>query len=353
MKKALVMVLILVFSLGTMAGCGGTPTAEQPKETGKLYVYNWGDYIDQTIITDFEKEYGVEVVYDEYATNEDMYVKIKQGGTKYDIAIPSDYMIEKMLKEDMLEPIDLAKISNFGKINDRFKNLAFDPGNKYSVPYMWGTMGIIYNTSMIGDEIDSWDALWDKKYAKQILMIDSQRETLAVALKKSGYSMNSTDPAELEAAKQALLQQKPLVLAYAGDNYKDMMIGGEAAMAVAWSGDAVFMMEENEDLAYIVPNEGSNLWFDNMVIPKGARNVDLAHKFIDFMTRPDIGKRNVEYIGYSSPNVETLALLDPETAGDPAAYPSDEVLAKCEVFVDPGPAIETYNRIWTEVKSAK
>ncbi len=353
MKKAIVMALILVFSLGTMAGCGSTPTAEQPKETGKLYVYNWGDYIDQTIITDFEKEYGVEVVYDEYATNEDMYVKIKQGGTKYDIAIPSEYMIEKMIKEDMLEPIDLAKISNFSKINDRFKNLVSDPGNKYSVPYMWGTMGIIYNTNMIDEEISSWDALWDKKYAKQILMIDSQRESLAVALKKSGYSMNSTVPAELEAAKQALLQQKPLVLAYAGDNYKDMMIGGEAAMAVAWSGDAVFMTEENEDLTYVVPEEGSNVWFDSMIIPKGARNVELAHKFIDFMTRPDIGKRNVEYIGYSTPNVETLALLDPETAEDPAAYPSDEVLAKCEVFVDPGPAIETYNRIWTEVKSAK
>ncbi|MEQ8202084.1 MAG: spermidine/putrescine ABC transporter substrate-binding protein, partial [Syntrophomonadaceae bacterium] len=227
------------------------------------------------------------------------------------------------------------------------------PGNKYSVPYMWGTMGIIYNTGMIKDEIDSWDALWDKKYAKRILMIDSQRESLAVALKECGYSMNSTDPAQLEAAKQALLQQKPLVLAYAGDNYKDMMIGGEAAMAVAWSGDAVFMMEENEDLTYVVPQEGSNLWFDNMVIPKGARNVELAHKFIDFMTRPDIGKRNVEYIGYSTPNTETLAMLDPAIAQDPSAYPGDDILAKCEVFVDPGPAIETYNRIWTEVKSAK
>lgn len=350
MKKSIVMVLILVSSLVTLVGCGDP---QQLKEEKKLYVYNWGDYIGEDIITDFEKEYGAEVVYDQYATNEDMYVKIKQGGTKYDIAIPSEYMIEKMIKEDMLEPIDLARISNFGKINDRFKNLASDPGNKYSVPYMWGTMGIVYNSSMIDEEIDSWDALWDEKYAKQILMIDSQRESLAVALKKSGYSMNSIDPAEVEAAKQALLEQKPLVLAYVGDNYKDMMIGGEAAMAVAWSGDAVFMAEENEDLTYVVPEEGSNVWFDSMIIPKGARNVELAHQFIDFMTRPDIGQRNVEYIGYSTPNTETLALLDPETSGDPAAYPSDEVLAKCEVFVDPGPAIELYNRVWTEVKSAK
>ena len=350
MKKSIVMVLILVSSLVTLVGCGDP---QQLKEEKKLYVYNWGDYIGEDIITDFEKEYGAEVVYDQYATNEDMYVKIKQGGTKYDIAIPSEYMIEKMIKEDMLEPIDLARISNFGKINDRFKNLASDPGNKYSVPYMWGTMGIVYNSSMIDGEIDSWAALWDEKYAKQILMIDSQRESLAVALKKSGYSMNSIDPAEVEAAKQALLEQKPLVLAYVGDNYKDMMIGGEAAMAVAWSGDAVFMAEENEDLTYVVPEEGSNVWFDSMIIPKGARNVELAHQFIDFMTRPDIGQRNVEYIGYSTPNTETLALLDPETSGDPAAYPSDEVLAKCEVFVDPGPAIELYNRVWTEVKSAK
>lgn len=338
---------LLMVVLLLMSGCAASEPAE------KLYVYNWGDYIDENVLDEFETEFNVEVIYDTYATNEDLYVKLKQGGTPYDIAIPSDYMIEKMIREDLVEPINLAQISNFAAIDDRFKDLDFDPGNKFSVPYMWGTVGIIYNTSMIEEEIDSWNALWDQKYEKQILMLDSQRDSIAVALKKLGYSINTKSLEELEAAKAALIEQKPLVLAYAGDNLKDMMIGGEAAIAFCWSGDAVYMISENEDLAYVIPKEGSNLWFDNIVIPKGAQNVEMAHKFIDFLSRPEIGQKNAEYIGYSTPNKETLALLDPEISGDKTAYPDDADLANLEVLLDLGDFIEAYNRVWTEVKSAR
>jgi spermidine/putrescine transport system substrate-binding protein len=329
-----------------LVGCSGSTDKE------KLYVYNWGDYIDETIIDEFEEEFGVEVVYDTYATNEDLYVKIKQGGTKYDIAIPSDYMIEKMIREDLLEKIDLTKIENFSTVGEQYKDLPFDPGNQYSVPYMWGTVGIIYNTTVIEEDIDSWSALWNPKYSKKILMLDSQRDSIAIALKKLGYSMNTRSTEELEAAKAALIEQKPLVLAYAGDNLKDMMIGGEAAIAVCWSGDAVYMISENPDLRYILPVEGSNLWFDNIVIPKGAENIDLAHKFIDFLSRPEISLKNVEYIGYSTPNAEALDMLDPEIANDKTAYPDEADLQGFEVFRDPGDFIETYNRIWTEIKSS-
>lgn len=347
MKRWMALSLMVVLFIGLLSGCGDTAA----KET--LYVYNWGDYIDESVISDFEKEYNAKVVYETFATNEDMYVKIKQGGTKYDVAIPSDYMIEKMIKENLLEPIDLKKITTFGDIAPEFKDLPFDRGNQYSVPYMWGTVGIIYNKTLVKDPVDSWNILWNDKYKGQIIMLDSQRDALAVALKRLGFSLNSRDAGELEKAKQALIDEKPLLLAYAGDNLKDMMISGEGALAVCWSGDAMYMMQENPDLAYALPKEGSNLWFDNMVIPKGAQNVELAHKFIDFMNRSDIAKRNVDYIGYSTPNVKTKALLDPAVSKNPAAYPDMKALDNFEVFLDPGDFIETYNRIWTEVKSAK
>lgn len=272
---------IMMFSL---SGCG------KGKDT--LNVYNWGDYIDESVIKEFEKEYNVKVNYETFATNEDMYVKIKKGGTDYDVLVPSDYMITKMINENMLEKIDMNNIPNYKDIPSKFKNLAFDPKNEYSVPYMWGTVGIIYNTKLIKDNIDSWDALWNPKYKGQILMVDSQRDAIAVALKKLGYSMNTTNKAELEKAKQELIKQKPLVHAYVGDEVKDLMTDEEGAIAVVWSGDAVTMMKNNKNLRYVIPKEGSNLWFDNMVIPKGSKHKKEAEMFINFMTRPDIALKN-------------------------------------------------------------
>lgn len=348
LKRKFALLLIVAFVLGVMSGCAG---GGEPQKT--LYVYNWGDYIDESVIGDFENEYGIKVVYETYATNEDMYVKIKQGGTKYDVAIPSDYMIEKMIKEDLLEPIDLSKITTFGDIAPEFKDLPFDKGNKYSVPYLWGTVGIIYNKTAVTEPVDSWNILWDQKYKGEIVMLDSQRDAIAVALKRLGYSLNSRDTKELEAAKQSLIEQKPLLLAYAGDNLKDMMISGEGSLAVCWSGDAMYMMGENPDLAYALPKEGSNLWFDNMVIPKGAEHIEEAQLFIDYMNRPEVAQKNVEYIGYSTPNTKTKELLDPAVSGNPSAYPEMDKLDNFEVFLDPGNFIEEYNRIWTEVKSAK
>lgn len=316
-----------------------------------LNVYNWGDYIDESVIDEFEKEFNIKVNYEDFATNEEMYVKIKSGGTDYDVAFPSDYMIEKMIKEDLLLKVDMNNIPNYANIDERFKNLDFDPNNEYSVPYMWGTVGILYNQKMVNEIVDSWDILWDSKYEGQILMLDSQRDSIAVALKKLGYSMNTRNLKELEEAKEELIKQKPLLLAYVGDEVKDMMIGEEAALAVVWSGDAVYMMEENEDLRYVVPKEGSNYWFDNMVIPSTSKNKKEAEAFINFMTRPEIAKKNTEYIGYSTTNKETMKLLDPAVVNNEVAYPSDDVINNCEVFLDPGEFIKEYDRIWTEVKS--
>lgn len=339
-----IVLLLLVLIMGTMAtGCGDKrPT---------INVYNWGDYIDTSIIKDFEEEYNIKVNYSTFATNEDMYVKLKQGGTSYDVLFPSDYMIERMISEDMLVKLDKNNISNIKNVEEKFLGLDFDPNDEYSVPYMWGTVGIIYNKKMVDDKVDSWDILWNEKYKNQIIMLYSQRDSIAVALKKLGYSMNTRDIKELEEAKQELINQKPLVYAYLGDEVKDVMIGGEAALAVVWSGDAVAMIRENSDLEYVIPKEGTNLWFDNMVIPKSTKNKEAAEKFINFMCRPDIAAKNADYIGYSTPIPEAVKLLPEDIRNSKVAYPEDEKIENTEIFKDPKDIIQVYDKIWTDVTS--
>jgi len=346
MKKVFkIFILTLCISLALVASSCG----KSSKTT--LYVYNWGDYIGEGIIERFEKEYDIKVVYETFATNEDMYVKLKSGGGNYDVVIPSEYMIDRMIKEDMLHKINFDNIPNYKYIDDKFKNLAYDPNNEYSVPYMWGTLGLMYNKKMVTEPVDSWSILWDEKYKNQILMLDSQRDSIGVALKLLGYSLNSTNPDELEEAKNLLIKQKPLVLSYVGDDVKDKMIAEEAALAVVWSGDAVTMKRENPNLEYVLPKEGGNLWFDAMVIPKTSKNKEAAELFINFMCDPEISLINVDYIGYSTPNAETMKMLDEETLNDKTAYPPDEDLANCEVFEDIGENLKLYDRIWTEFKA--
>ena len=344
MKKNIMIVMILTLTAFIFTGC-------KSDDKVVLNVYNWGDYIDEDIFDTFEEETGIKINYETFATNEEMYTKIKKGGTQYDIAIPSDYMIEKMIKEDLVEPIDLTKIPNYSNIDSRFKGLDFDPNNEYSVPYFWGTVGIIYNTNLITEPIDSWNVLWDEANKDQFTMIDSQRDSIMVALKKLGYSMNTKDLDELEAAKDALIEQKPLVLAYVGDNVKDMLISEEAAMAVVWSGEASAVIQEYDNFEYVLPKEGSNMWFDNIIIPKGAKNIDAAHQFIDFLCRGDIGFKNADYVGYATCNTETMKLLDPELLGTTYAYPDEALLENFEIFSDPGDFIIEYDRIWTEIKA--
>ena len=316
-----------------------------------IYVFNWGDYIDESVISRFEKETGIKVVYDVFSTNEDMYVKIQAGGSSYDVAFPSDYMIKRMIDEDMLEKINFDNVPNYKYVDERFKDLDFDPNNEYSVPYFWGTVGILYNTAMVDEEVDSWDILWDKKYEKQILMLDSQRDSIGVALLKLGYSLNTKDIAQLEEAGELLKQQKPLVLAYVVDEVKDKMVAGEAALAVVWSGDAVQGMAENENLAYAIPKSGTNMWVDSMVIPKGAKNKEGAEKFINFMLSTEIAYLNTKHVMYSTPQTEAKKMLDEWILNNPAAYPSDEALENTETFQALGDVLREYDRIWTEVKA--
>lgn len=319
--------------------------------TGRsIHVYNWGDYVDMETIAQFEEETGIKVIYDTFASNEDLYVKIKQNSDPYDVIVPSEYMIERMIREDMLQELDYSKIPNAKLMDPRLMDKEYDPGNKFSMPYFWGTLGIVVNRSLISEEIDSWSALWNPKYKGQIIMYNSQRDSIAVALAKLGYSMNSSNPKELQEAKAALIEQKPLVYAYLADEGRDVMSQGDAGLSVMYSGDAVMMIDENPDLDYILPKEGTNLWYDAFAVPKNAKNPTDAMTFINFMSRPDIAAVNAEYnVGYASPIPKAIELLPEEIKNNPLAYPNIDELPPTEVYRDLGEKVELYDRIWTEV----
>ena len=324
-------------------------------KNGQVIVYNWGEYIDPEIIDLFEEETGIDVIYEEFETNEIMYPKIQSGAIAYDVVCPSDYMIQRMIENDLLAEINYDHIPNLKYIGDNYMKMSrqFDPENKYSVPYLWGTVGILYNKKMVDEPVDSWGILWDKKYEDSILMQDSVRDAFAVALKYLGYSLNSTDLDELEAAKNLLIEQKPLVQAYVIDQVRDKMIGGEAALGVIYSGEALYCQQENPDLDYVIPKEGTNIWIDSWVIPKNAKNVENAEAFINFLCRPDIAKMNFDYITYSIPNTAGRDLIEDESLrNSPIAFPDDSKLENCETFRFLGHDNDAlYNRLWREIKS--
>lgn len=324
-------------------------------KNGQVIVYNWGEYIDPEIIDLFEEETGIDVIYEEFETNEIMYPKIQSGAIAYDVVCPSDYMIQRMIENDLLAEINYDHIPNLKYIGDNYMKMSrqFDPENKYSVPYLWRTVGILYNKKMVDEPVDSWGILWDKKYEDSILMQDSVRDAFAVALKYLGYSLNSTDLDELEAAKNLLIEQKPLVQAYVIDQVRDKMIGGEAALGVIYSGEALYCQQENPDLDYVIPKEGTNIWIDSWVIPKNAKNVENAEAFINFLCRPDIAKMNFDYITYSIPNTAGRDLIEDESLrNSPIAFPDDSKLENCETFRFLGDDNDAlYNRLWREIKS--
>ena len=347
MKKTKKLISAILLGMLSVSFIGGCSSGKSNSKT--ITVFNCGDYIDEDLIDKFEEETGYTVNYSTYDTNETMYSKLKSGANKYDLVFPSDYMIEKMIEEGMAEKINFDNIPNYKYIDDDFKNLAYDPNNEYSVPYMWGTIGIIYNPEVVKEPVTSWDILWDKKYTDNIIMFDSVRDTMSIALKKLGYSMNSTDPKEIDEAADLLLKQKPIVKNWFVDQVKDVMIADEAAMATVWSGDAAYIISENPKLVYSVPEEGSNKWFDAMVIPKGAPNKEGAEAFINFLTDPENAKQNVDYIEYYTPNWKTYEMLDDDVK---ATYPSEELLDKCEVFRNLDfETLKTYYDAWIKIKS--
>ena len=327
------------------------------KNTNQVYVYNYGEYIDPEVIELFQEETGIEVVYDEYETNEIMYTKIASDPSSYDVVCPADYMVSRMISLDMVEPMDYDQLPNTKEhIGEQYFEAmeAFDPGNQYAVPYFWGTVGILYNTNMVDDPVTSWDILWNPKYKGEILMQDSVRDAFMIPMIRNGFSINTVDPAEIEIAAQDLIEQSPLVQAYVVDQVRDKMIGNEAALGVIYSGEALYCQWENPDLEYVVPDEGSLVWFDSWVITKNARNKENALKWIDFLSRPDIALMNFEYITYSVPNVTAREMIeDEELRNSEIAFPGEDILSRCyseEYLGEEGEKL--YSEAWKRVKSA-
>ena len=317
-----------------------------------IIVYNWGDYIDPELITQFEEETGYKVIYETFDSNEAMLTKIKQGGTNYDIAIPSEYTINKMVKENLLEKLDYSKIKGIEHIDPRFLHQSFDPENTYSIPYFWGTLGIVYNTKVYPEGyLKEWRDLWKPELKDYILFIDGAREMMGIALQTLGYSLNEKDETIVKEAGKYLKTLMPNAKAIIADEMKTYMIQGEANIAVTFSGEAAKMLNENEDLAYVVPSEGTNLWFDNIVIPKTVGNKEGAYAFINFMLRPEIAAKNAQYVGYATPNKDALALLPEEVTSDESFYPSEEAMEKMEVYENLGTdLLSLYNDLFLEAK---
>ena len=321
----------------------------------QVIVYNWGEYMDMDVVKQFEEETGIDVIYEEFETNEIMYPKVQSGAISYDVICPSDYMIERMIKEDLLAEINFNNVPNIKHIDPTYLEASkqFDASGMYSVPYCWGTVGILYNKTMVEEPVNSWSILWDPAYSDSILMQDSVRDTLGITLKYLGYSLNSTDLDELTKAQELLLEQKPLVQAYVVDQVRDKMIGNEAALGVIYSGEAIYTQSENPDLEYVIPQEGSNVWIDSWVIPKNAKNKENAEAFINFLCRPDIALKNFEYITYSTPNASARALIEEEALrNSKVAFPDAAQLENCETYKYLGDEnTRLYNQLWQQLKS--
>jgi len=334
MKKKLISFLS-IFVLGITPMLSFTGCGSDSDNSDTLVVLNYGKYIESDVLKRFQEETGIKVKYEEYESVEDMYAKYKAGSINYDVICTSDYMIETMRQEGELIPIDYSSLPNYENIDPSIieASEAFDPTHEYTVPYFYGTVGILYNTTMVDEEtVSSWDSLWDPEYKNQIVMINSQRDAFMVALEKLGYDINTTDQKELEDAYNLLCDEKKYVYAYLQDETYECMISEDAAMAVCYSGEAAMGMEYNEDLAYTVPKEGGNLWIDSWFVPRTCKHYDAAMKWIDFMCEEEAATENFEYVWYATPNTKVASHEDEETLADETVFPSKETLDRCKLY---------------------
>lgn len=348
MKKLCYLAAAVCCAALTLSGCNNK------EETESLTIFNYGEYMDPDVIDMFEEETGIEIKYEEATTPEEMYTKYSSGAISYDLLCTSDYMIQRLINEGEVQKVDFSSMQHTGNIGDKYWEFAsvFDPDNEYALPYFWGTVGILYDTTKVDAPVDSWDVLFNGDYANNIIMPNSQRDAFMVALKYLGYSLNTSDEAQIREAQQLLLQQKPDVQSYLVDEARDEVVAGNAAMAVVYSGEAYLGHEYNNNLAYTIPKEGSNVWLDTWIVTKHCQNVDAAEKFLDFLCREDVAAMNFEYIYYSTPNEAVINSLDPELRNNESLVPADSATDNCEVCTQTDAAVtQLYSDLWKELKS--
>jgi spermidine/putrescine transport system substrate-binding protein len=362
---SLILVSVMAVSAFAMTACNSssgessiTPRAEYTREYAgtTINVFNWGEYISDgidgtlNVNKEFEKLTGIHVNYTTYESNEAMYSKLKSGAVSYDVVVPSDYMIERMISENMLQAIDFSKITNYDLIADEYKDLFFDPENKYSVPYNVGMVGLIYNTSMVDETPDSWDIMWDEKYKDDILMFDNPRDAFAIAQFLLGIDVNTTDKADWDKAADKLIEQNGIIQGRVMDQVFEKMEGGNAAIATYYAGDYLTMAENNEDLAFVYPKEGTNIFVDSICVPSNASNYEAAMLYINFLLEPDIALANAEYLCYASPNTSVFTNPDYSYYEEEILYPTENNMPKTEYFHDIDPEIRSYyEKLWEKV----
>lgn len=317
-----------------------------------LYVYNWSEYMPDSVLKNFTKETGIKVKYSTYDSNEAMYAKVKTIGTSsYDIIVPSTYFVNKMSRENLLVKLDKSKLPNYKNLDTKLLSKPFDPNNDYSIPYLWGSTGISYNANLVKEPIDSWKNLWNSEYKKSILLNDDMREVFGMALKVLGYSSNSTNPKEIEEAYLKLKELLPNVKMFYSESQKQVYLNEEVKLGMNFNGEGFMANEENKAIKYIYPKEGALLWIDSLVIPKGAKNIDNAHIFINYLLKPEVSKIISEEIGYPSPNAKTLELLDEKTRNNRTIYPNEDDLLNSEFQIDVGEVLPTYEKYWEKLKT--
>ncbi len=347
MKKLSVLVIVVMLVVMPLSSCSSYKANEV------VYVYNWGEYIDSSVNDMFEEETGIKVIYDEYDNNESMYATLKNGAAKYDVIFPSDYMISRLIEEDMVEPLNFDNIPNYQYIMDNFKGLEYDPENKYSVPYTWGIIGLLYNKEYVTETPTSWSALWDERYSGKTLMYNNSRDAIGLTLIKNNEDVNTTDTAVLDTAAEEVKTLKKNLQAFVSDEIFNLMESGSAYMTPAYGGDVITMMEENSDLGYVIPQEGTNLFVDAMCVVKGSENKEAAEKYINFLCREDIAALNREETCYSTPQQQVYEGLDEETKNELIAYPTDDILEKSQVYTNlPQETLDYYSSLWTNIKNS-
>ncbi|CEH36009.1 ABC transporter substrate-binding protein [Romboutsia lituseburensis] len=324
------------------------------KSSEKINFLNYGENIDEETLKEFEKQYGIKVNVETFDDMETMYQKISKGGVKYDVILVSDALMPRMIEKKLVKELNKDNIPNISQMDEEYLNLEIDPGNKYSVPYMFGTVGLIYNKDVVKEKVDSWDILWDEKYKDKIFMFDTYRDTMGAALKKLGYSLNTTDPKEIKEAKELLLNQRKLVNPiYGVDNGTTMIPAGESDINMIWSGEGLNLQDEYPNLTYVVPKEGANFWIDSLCIPNNAENIEGAEKFINFVSDKESALRIADEIGYTTPNKEARAEQPENVKNNPNAYMPKEIMDRCEIYTDfPMDVKKIYDEAWTVIKSS-
>ena len=347
MKKLLALLIRILIISTLFVGCS-------KKTSEEINFFNYGENIDEETVKEFEKQYGIKVNIETFDDMENMYQKVKNEGVKYDVILVSDALMPRMIKENLIQELNKDNIPNISQMDEEYLNLEIDPGNKYSVPYMFGTVGLIYNKDVVKENVDSWDILWDEKYKDKVFMFDTYRDTIGVALKKLGYSLNSTDPKQIEEAKELLIQQRKTVdPIYGVDNGTTMIPSGESDINMIWSGEGLNLQEENPNLVYVVPKEGANFWIDSLCIPSNAKNVEGAEKFINFVSDKESALRIADEIGYTTPNKEARLEQPESVRNNPNAYMPKEIMDRCEIYVDfPKNIKRIYDDAWLDIKSS-